>query len=379
MNSLYFPPEVGGLESHVHTLCRELARRGHEVTVLTSRSRPGLARAERVDGLNVYRAWMPSRTPAGWVAHALASVPLHLQHAAAADILHAQTFAMAPPAWPSRWRYGPPLVLSLHTSHFLVRARRRRWRPILRRIIASADALLAASREILDTALELHPHPRAEVLLNAVDTNVFRPGPERDSGASLWGGGAGVADSGRRDRLLVPRRLFPKNGVEYLVRALPRLARERDVQAVIVGEGPERPRLETLARELGIADRVRFAGSRPHCEMPPILRAADLVLVPSLMEASSVAALEAMACGVPVAASRVGGLPEIVDDEVGALFEPADPESLAATVARLLADEQGLRRRGEAARRRVVERFSLDRLVDRHLEIYRTLVEERDG
>lgn len=363
MNCLYFPPEVGGLESHVYTLSRELVRRGHAVTMITSRSRPGLAARERVDGIDVERAWMPSRTPAGWMAHALASAPRHWRHAGSADIFHAQTFAMAPPTWPSRWRYRRPLVLTLHTSHFLMRARRPLWRPILRRIIASADALLAASHEILDVALDLHPHPRAEALLNAVDTEVFRPAP------------AASAAAGRR-RLLVPRRLFAKNGVEYFVRALPGIVRAVDAEAVVVGDGPERARLEALAGELGVADRIRFPGPRPHAQMPETLRAAELVVVPSLMEASSVAALEAMACGVPVAASRVGGLPEIVDESVGALFEPADPESLAATVVRLLSDGEGLRRRGEAARRRVAERFSLARLVDRHLEIYRSLVEE---
>jgi glycosyltransferase involved in cell wall biosynthesis len=90
------------------------------------------------------------------------------------------------------------------------------------------------------------------------------------------------------------------------------------------------------------------------------------------MEATSVAALEAMACELPVAASRVGGLPEIVDADVGALFEPADPGSLAGAVVTLLQDP-ALHERGRRARARVVERWSNDRLVERHLEIYREL------
>ena len=364
MNCLYFPPEVGGLESHVHTLCRELARRGHAVAMVTSRSRPGLARRESMDGIEVRRVWMPSRTPSGWALHAAASAPAHYRRAAAADVLHAQTFAMAPPAWPGAWRYRRPLVLTLHTSHFLVRAKRPLWRPVLRRIIASADFLLAASREILDVALELHAHPRAEALLNAVDTDEFRP-PSVPAARPA------------RPRIVVPRRLFPKNGVEYFVRALPAVASRIEVEALVVGDGPERARLERLAGELGVNDRLSFLGARAHAEMPEILSSADLVVVPSLMEASSVAALEAMACGVPVAASRVGGLPEIVDDSVGALFEPANPGALAEAVRNLLSDREALGRRGAAARRRVVERFSLTRLADRHLEIYQELIERR--
>ncbi len=109
--------------------------------------------------------------------------------------------------------------------------------------------------------------------------------------------------------------------------------------------------------------------------MPRLLRQADLAVIPSLMEATSIAALEAMACGLPVAASAVGGLPEIIDETVGALFEPGNPESLAQVVAALL-DRRDLPELGRAARRRVVEHWSLDRLVERHLEIYRGLLDE---
>src|SRR5690606_6564932 len=109
-----------------------------------------------------------------------------------------------------------------------------------------------------------------------------------------------------------------------------------DVEAVLVGDGPERPKLESLAHSLGVADAVTFLGARPNVELPGLLASAEVAVFPSLMEATSVAALEAMSCGLPVAASRVGGLPEIVDETVGTLFEPADPESLAARLVALL-------------------------------------------
>ena len=98
-----------------------------------------------------------------------------------------------------------------------------------------------------------------------------------------------------------------------------------------------------------------------------------LAVFPSLMEATSVAALECMSCELPVAASRVGGLPEIVDAQVGALVEPAAPDSLARTVVGLL-ERADLGALGRRARERVVERWSNDRLVERHLEIYREVI-----
>ena len=107
--------------------------------------------------------------------------------------------------------------------------------------------------------------------------------------------------------------------------------------------------------------------------MPGLLSSGDLAVIPSLMEATSVAALEAMACELPVVASDVGGLPEIVNEEVGGLFEPGNPQALAGAVLQLL-EEGNLREKGGVARKRVVERWSNDRLAERHLEIYSDLL-----
>src|SRR5690606_12863587 len=172
---IYFPPEVGGLESHAYYLCRELVRLGDEVTMVTSRSKPEAPAREVMDGVQVVRTWFPGKSPAGWTAHTLASIPTYLPLASRADVLHAQTFASAPPAMLARRRLGVPFVLTLHTSHFLRLARKAHWQPILRRIIRAADWLLAASEEIRDVALGLYAHPRAEALTNGVDTELFRP------------------------------------------------------------------------------------------------------------------------------------------------------------------------------------------------------------
>jgi glycosyltransferase involved in cell wall biosynthesis len=362
MHCVYFPPEVGGLESHVYHLCRALAARGHRVDIVTSRSRPGVAAHEVMDGIGVWRTWFPARNPAGWAAHAFGSMPRFGALARRADVVHAQAFASVLPGMVVKRALGVPLVSTYHTSHFLKRAGSPFWRPVFRQLIRAADYNLAASVEIARVAEAIAPGRRVEALTNGVDTELFRP-----VAPTL------PAPGGGRRRVVVPRRLFEKNGVEYLVRALPLLTERVDVEAVLVGDGPERERLEQLARELGVADRVRFLGARPHSEMPGLLASGEVAVFPSLMEATSVAALECMACGVPVAASEVGGLPEIVSPEVGGLFRPADPASLADRVADLLlrGDLEALGRR---ARARVVERWSNERLADRHLEIYRDLL-----
>ena len=361
VHCIYYPPEVGGLESHVHYLCRGLVRRGHQVTAITSLSQPGLSRREVMDGVEVHRTPLPSRTPAGWFAHAVGSTPRTRRAVQGADVVHAQAFPSLLPCAMALTGASTPLVCTLHTSHFLRLAARPLFARPLGRLVELAHHNFAASNEIARVGESLGPGIRVEALVNGVDTEVFSPGPPL------------LPPSDRRWRLVVPRRLFHKNGVEHFVRAMPAVAAGADVEAVVIGDGPEGDRLKGLARELGVADRIDFLGARPHADMPGLLRSADLAVFPSLMEATSVAALECMACGLPVAASAVGGLPEIVNETVGGLFPPASPDELARVVLELLGDPDGLAARGAAGRASVVERWSNERLVDRHLEVYEGL------
>ncbi len=361
VHCVYFPPEVGGLESHVHYLCRGLVARGHEVAVVTSLSQPGLAGYEVVDGIRVYRTPLPARKAWGWFAHAAGSTRRTRALVAGADIVHAQAFPSLLPCALALAGSSTPLVCTLHTSHFLRLAAKRAVAPALGKLVELSDYNFAASKEIADVGEGLGPSISVEVLVNGVDVGIFQPVegslPRRD---------------GRR-RLIVPRRLFPKNGVEYFVRAMPMIADGADVDAVLIGDGPERGRLEALAAELGVADRIEFLGARPHAEMPGLICSGELAVFPSLVEATSVAALECMSCGVPVAASAVGGLPQIVNDAVGGLFLPGNPVALAEKVLELLADRD-LNVRGATGRAMVAEQWSNERLVDRHEEVYGVLL-----
>jgi len=360
---VYFPPEVGGLESHVYYLARAMVRRGHEVSVVTSRSQPDLPPEEEMEGIRVFRTWFPRRDPVGWMAHSLGSISRTRAMARKVEILHAQALPSVLPTSLGRVGSDIPLVATFHTSHFLTRAEKPLWRPILGRLVRTPDHSLAASQEIADVAMGLAPGVHVEALANGVETDVFRrvePSlPATD-----------------RPRILIPRRLFHKNGVEFFVRALPEILGTVDVDAVFIGDGPEGPRLRALAEELGLAHRVTFLGKQDHASMPGLLSSGDLAVIPSLMEATSVAALESMACELPVLASNVGGLPEIIDESVGGLFEAGSPEDLARAVIEAIEGEN-LAELGRAARARVKERWSNDRLAERHLEIYADLLEKR--
>ena len=348
------------MESHVHYLCRGLESRGCRVSVVTSRSQSGLPAHEVMDGIDVWRTWLPARNPLGWAVHGGMSTPRLGLIAREADVVHAQAFQSVLPGVVAKKTGGIPLVSTWHTSHFLKRAASPFWRPIFQRLLVWSDYNLAASAEIAHVAEGLAPDVSVEPLTNGVETDIFRRCEP-------------LLPPTTRRRIIVPRRLFEKNGVEFFLKAMPLITEHLDVEAVIVGDGPERRKLEALAANLSLGECVQFLGARGHDEMPGLLSSAELAVFPSLMEATSVAALESMACELPVAASEVGGLPEIVDHDVGALFEAGNPTALAAAVTALLGRED-LRALGAAARSRVVERWSNARLVDRHLEVYESLL-----
>jgi glycosyltransferase involved in cell wall biosynthesis len=153
-----------------------------------------------------------------------------------------------------------------------------------------------------------------------------------------------------------------------LVRALDALPPD-SFDAVIVGEGPDRSRLEAEIEALGLTHRVRLAGERQ--DVTDLLAAADVFVLPSASEGMPVSVLEAMAAGLPVVASRVGGVPEqVADGETGLLVEPGDAGELAAAVGRLIHDGELRRRLGAAGRARAEEEFDLDQFRRAHVELY---------
>jgi glycosyltransferase involved in cell wall biosynthesis len=148
------------------------------------------------------------------------------------------------------------------------------------------------------------------------------------------------------------------------VRALSAISRP-SVVLLLSGEGPERARIEALVTELGLGSRVRFVGTAtPLVELLPL---ADLFVLPSETESFGLAALEALACGVPVVATAVGGIPEVVrDGETGLLVPPEDPAALARAIESLLADEPRRVTMARCAREDALTRFSPEPAVTRY-------------
>lgn len=172
-------------------------------------------------------------------------------------------------------------------------------------------------------------------------------------------------------------RLVERKGVHVLLRAAAKVRGQYRLRVVVVGDGPERGRLENLARELGLEQSVEFRGRVTDEELARSYRAADAFVLPAVVdsrgetEGLGVVLLEAMSYGVPVVASRAGGITDIVEDGAnGLLVDAGDAEALAGALARLMEDRALASRLGEAGRRTVEARFRWERITDRWERLY---------
>jgi len=171
-------------------------------------------------------------------------------------------------------------------------------------------------------------------------------------------------------------RLEPQKGTAHLLAAMPRiLSVLSDADLWIIGDGPQGPTLREQARDQGVSEHVHFLGYRS--DVPALLKRLDLFVLPSLWEGLPNAALEAMAAGRAVVATRVDGTPEAVaDNTTGLLVPPRDPRALADAITHLLTHPDLRSRMGAAGRERVAELFSMDAMVQRTEAVYRQLIRE---
>jgi glycosyltransferase involved in cell wall biosynthesis len=237
-----------------------------------------------------------------------------------------------------------------------------RWkvRPY-RRIVAISRAVEADLCDRIRIAPE-----RVARITSAVDDRLFRP--DRDARARVLREFA-LAD----DAIVaaVSAQLIGRKGHRFLFASLPEIAaRHPRLRVLCFGRGPLRARLQRQVAELGLGSVVRFAGFRD--DLAALLPGADLVVHPAEREGLGVAVLEAMSCGVPVVATAVGGIPDVVADAVDGLLVPSgDRRGLAAAIERMIADGAARQRFALAARIRVQREFSIQMMADRYLELYR--------
>ena len=214
------------------------------------------------------------------------------------------------------------------------------------------------------------PESRIEVVPNFVDTRIYRPGLEPCHRATL-------APDGEKIVMHISN-FRPVKRVEDVVEIFARVLGEIPSRLVLVGDGPDLPRARVKVEELGIRDRVVFLGE--YTPVQELLSCSDLFLLPSMSESFGLAALEAMACGSPVVASRVGGLPEVImDGETGYLCEAGDIDEMAAASIKILSDDKHRKELSDAGRAFAVKHFSSECIVPQYEEYYRRILGSRSS
>lgn len=271
---------------------------------------------------------------------------------------------------------GVPIIVStIHNSlrdYEVGSLKRGIYRTALRLTLPLVDRIICVSEALKKDLVEECPAAadRAVRVYNGIDTAQFASSGKRAETRQALGVGKGPM-------LLVIGRLTEQKGHCYLLQALPNLlATWPTLRCVFVGEGELRETLSALAARLGVAQACRFTGSRE--DIPDILAAADVVVLPSLSEGFPFVTLEALAAGRPVVASRVNGVPELLEEgRTGRLVPPKDAAALSVALREVLSDPDRSAAMAEEGRRLVRARFTADRMVEDTEAVFETLVHGR--
>ena len=255
--------------------------------------------------------------------------------------------------------FNKPVVITARGSDVTELPRYAGPRRMIRWAMRRAAALISVSGGLRAALIELGAASDAVTVLRyGVDLRVFRPVDRASAREALAVEGPTLLSVGH---------LIPRKGHDLVIRALPDLP---DWRLLIVGEGPERARLEGIAGALGVADRVRLLGALPHASLPGIYSEGDVLVLASIREGWANVLLEAMACGTPAVASNIPGNPEVVQSHAaGVIVESNTPEGFAAGVRRLVSE-----RPGRDATRRYAEDFSWDATSEGQLAIFRRVL-----
>lgn len=262
-----------------------------------------------------------------------------------------------------------PFITTLHGTDITLVGLDRSYLPITRFGIEQSDGVTAISSYLRDRTREAFGiNSEIEVIRNFVNCDVYVRDPELVAAMRPR-----FAEPG--ERLLVHLSNFrPVKRIGDVVEVFARVARAVPSRLMLIGDGPDRSIAEHMARQHGIQDRIHFLGKQDNVN--ELLPLADLMLMPSEMESFGLAALEAMACGVPSIATNVGGVPELVEDgRNGLLFPVGEVEAMAEAAIALLEDDGRLRRMSEAGRRTAQDHFCSSRVIPLYEGYYDRVVE----
>ncbi len=356
----YYPPYRGGIETVVEQLCRGLARRGVQITALVSND--GSATVdETIDGVRVLRLGRAAELNSQPLNGRLVPILRQMRF----DVLHFHTPNPVGALAVLAARRAEPIVVTHHSD--IVRQRLLGAPATLAQswLYRRAAALIAATPKHIEHSPVLRRfESRCRVIHFPIDALPYRDAP------SLWDEQLPLEWQSEPLVLFVGRLVYYK-GLDVLLDALRLTERAR---LAIVGVGPLATRLVEQAAQLGVTERVKFLGAVPDGRLRSLYKRARFLVLPSVApsEAFGMVQLEAMAAGRPVISTDLkSGVPYVNQHGVtGLIVPPSDPQALAAAMSALIEDEPRALAMGQAAQRRVLDEFHVDKVVDAHIELY---------
>lgn len=361
MLSNEFPPSIGGIQTHVDELSLALARLGHQVDVVTRLKEKKIAQYEEREGVNIHR--IPLATSHLVYDWQISRKIRSLMNSKAVDIVHVH--GMQPLS--ACKNLNLPVVFTNHTSSFLKRvdfgpSKQKKMLKLLR----TASLVIAPSQILVDKTIEIGYKKPVYFVSNGVDVDKFSPGK------SSLRKNLGLLETDFI--ILFSGRLHKVKGIDCLAEATKYMSLPL-LHLVVAGDGDERENFKNIVTQNIGSAHLHMLGAVPNSEMPDIYRGSNVAVLPSKMEATSIAGLEAMACGLPLIASRVGGLPYIVDEGIsGLLIEPGSAQELGLAIKTLYVDHARTKMMGEKSRQRAVETFSWEKVALKTIAFYRNLL-----
>jgi len=385
--------ETGGMNVYVREIATQLGASGIEVDVFTRRCDPELpavtsiapgARLIQVDA-GPAALIEKEELPAFVAPFAEGVEAFRTAEGGEYDLIHSHYWLSADAGGDLAERWDVPHAAMFHTLgdvKLRARASERESEVRLdteRRLVHALDRVVAATEHERQLLRQIYrvPASRVSVIPLGVDLDQFSPIPHEDRAAVRQR--LGLPEDERI--VLAIGRIEPLKGLDVLIQSLSAMSDRDRVGLYIIGGDerarPELDRLAAIARTFGVQGHVHFLGARPHEDLPDYYRAADVVAVPSFYESFGLVAVEAMASGVPVVASRVGGLAStVVDGRTGYLIAWRCPEPFAEKFDLLFANEELRRALGASARRRMEESYSWSGVADSVAALYEDLLDE---
>lgn len=360
-------------------IARALQRKGHLVRILAMHA-PKAKTYEKWDGIEIYRPrylfekWEILQSEDGglpeiWKSNLfsrLVIVPFIFVHtiniirlAKDVDIIHSNWTLSAFSAWVTKFIHKKPIVVTVQGSDIFIAARMPLIRNFTKFALNGCDNIVALSRAISKEILSLGiPSKKVHIIPNGVNTNKFLAGEDFREPIILFVGSL----IERKDPFSL---LFAFKGIVDQVGLL---------RLVFIGDGPLRKSLEETTVKIGLASNVDFLGNQPQEQVRQWMKKAKVLVLPSVEEGLGVVLLEALASGTPCVASNVGGIPDIINEDVGILVSPHNPQAMQSAINELINDDEYWKKLSKNARKKAEILYDWDNVVEKIIALYSHIV-----